>query len=881
MSEEYTFGNTGVTNTSIGTNTLASITTGIDNTAFGTNALRYITDGDGNSGFGIDVITNVSGNPSFCSAFGTDALKNVTTGVSNSAFGYQALMNLSTGYNNCAFGNQAGIIIGTGYNNTLFGSNTALYSESDHDMVGIGSGDAAVGSEIFGWIEDTLIGYGNRGGGGNIKIGHVSDIDEYSFWTVTIGSKLGPGIPAIQQAMGKYGDIQIGYEILYDVTHDYYYAETSESIVVGHSAARNCEESFSDVIMGYEAYQNSSYGQLGVIIGARANQTPLLANPYSTNVTFVGYQAGLNSIYDNDNQDYKVFVGAFSGEATLEEGRMTVVGYEAMRYAKGDNNTAIGYRSLLGSATYNATDAAPGTAVGAGKLTSVTTITDGDIVDVDCAGATPAGLDGTYFLMSSVATDFYVWFNLDTVTVDPGPPGLNLPALVGKTGIEVSIATGYTSTQIAAAIGTAMNNRLQNDFNATFNSGFDLGIFNVICTVNGDTTDINPGTATGSLKLLSVLKISDGTLVAPEISQIDVAGAIAEGLSQQYFLISSTTTDYYVWFNRNYYDVDPGPGGLNLPALVGKTGVEVNVSDSHSLTDFFSSIATPISNALIGTGEFITTTPSNYVRIVAARASVENTAIGNNVLSGVTVASNNIAFGSNAGTTLEDGYLNSILGSGADVGANTIKSNVVGSGANCLADSSTVLGANATASAAATGGIAIGSGAAITTAGQYQIGAAAVSGTAQMKFGGQVVSDEAWIGGGASELAIDANGNIVKTTPVAFSGMTTDATATSIANWTIANNTVRRIQALITGRRTGGTAGAVNDSGVYRLEGAVKNNGGVISISAVKEVEQEDQAAWNVAIAQPGVPDGTVHIYVTGALNNNVSWEAKIKTFTV
>lgn len=881
MSEEYIFGNLGVSNTNIGTNTLSNITTGIDNTAFGTNALRYITNGDGNSGFGINVISAVSGNPSLCSAFGTDALKSVTSGVGNSAFGYQALMNLSTGTNNSAFGNRAGAIITTGYNNTLFGSNTALYSGSDHDVVGVGSGDTGVGSEIYGYNEDTLIGYGNRGGGSNIKIGHVSDIDEYSFWTVTIGSKLGSGVPAIQQTMGKYGDIQIGYEIFYDVTHDYYYADTSESIVIGRSAARNCEESYSDIILGYETNQNSAWSQLGIIIGARANQTPLFANPYSTNVTFVGYQAGLNSIYDNDNQDFKIFIGAFSGEATVEEGRMSVIGYESMRYAKGDNNTAIGYRALLGAGTYNTPDASPGTAVGAGKLTSVTKIADGtinqgEIVDVDCAGSTPAGLNGTYFLISSVVTDYYVWFNLDNATTDPGPSGLNLPALVGKTGIEVSIVTGYSTTQIAGAIKTAFDNLLQNDFDAISIFGFSNGIFKVVCITNGDTTDINPGTATGSFKLLSVVKLSDGTVGTPEVSQIDVAGALAEGLSQQYFLISSTTTDYYVWFNRNGYDVDPGPFGLNLPALVGKTGVQVNVSDSAS--SFFD-IANPISNALIGTGEFITVAPTDYVRIINNRASIENTVIGNNALANVTTASSNTAFGSNVGNTLVDGYNNSLLGSSADVGANTYGSNVVGGGANCLANNAVVLGASATASAAATGGVAIGAGASITTAGQYQIGNAAVSGTAQMKFGSQVVSDEAWIGGGASEMTIDANGNIVKSTPVSFTATTTDATPTSIANWLIANNTARRVQALVNGRRTGGTAGATNDSGVYRFEAAIKNNGGVISISAVKEVEQEDQAAWNVSMVDAG--GGNVHLYVTGAINNNVSWETKIRTFIV
>jgi hypothetical protein len=91
-------------------------------------------------------------------------------------------------------------------------------------------------------------------------------------------------------------------------------------------------------------------------------------------------------------------------------------------------------------------------------------------------------------------------------------------------------------------------------------------------------------------------------------------------------------------------------------------------------------------------------------------------------------------------------------------------------------------------------------------------------------------------------------------------------------------DSARRVQALIVGRRTAG-AGAVNDSGVYRLEAAVKNNAGVLSISAVKEVEQEDQPAWDVALNDVG--GTTAEIQVTGAAGTTISWEAKIKTFTV
>jgi hypothetical protein len=235
--------------------------------------------------------------------------------------------------------------------------------------------------------------------------------------------------------------------------------------------------------------------------------------------------------------------------------------------------------------------------------------------------------------------------------------------------------------------------------------------------------------------------------------------------------------------------------------------------------------------------------------------------------------------GANAAPTLAGGRANVLVGSAVSSGAQTMNATVVGRGASTSANNTVVLGLGA--SATADGAMAVGSGVTATVADSVQIGPPAVSGTATMKFGQQIVCDEAWVGGGSTTMTINNNGDIVRSTPVSFTAMTTDATPTSMTSWMISVNTARRIQALITGRRTGGTAGATNDSGVYRLEAAVKNNGGVISISAIKEVEQEDQAGWNVAVAEPGIPDGSVHIYVTGAVNNNVSWEAKIRTFIV
>lgn len=55
---------------------------------------------------------------------------------------------------------------------------------------------------------------------------------------------------------------------------------------------------------------------------------------------------------------------------------------------------------------------------------------------------------GEYLELSSLGTDYYVWFDLDNGSVDPAP--------AGRTGIEVDLATGYSFTDLASAMETAI-----------------------------------------------------------------------------------------------------------------------------------------------------------------------------------------------------------------------------------------------------------------------------------------------------------------------------------------------------------------------------------------------------------------------------------------
>lgn len=108
---------------------------------------------------------------------------------------------------------------------------------------------------------------------------------------------------------------------------------------------------------------------------------------------------------------------------------------------------------------------------------------------------------------------------------------------------------------------------------------------------------------------------------------------------------------------------------------------------------------------------------------------------------------------------------------------------------------------------------------------------------------------------------------------------TTDATATSMIRVSVEAGKTVMIEARIAARRTGGAAGADGDSAFYILTGAYKNVAGVLTgIGTPDLIAGEDQAGWNVAFSSSGA---FAIILVTGAANNNITWEGTVSTYTV
>lgn len=102
-----------------------------------------------------------------------------------------------------------------------------------------------------------------------------------------------------------------------------------------------------------------------------------------------------------------------------------------------------------------------------------------EVSTADTTGATPAGLADTYFLLSGAAGGYYVWFNLDAGGTDP--------AVSGRTGIEVAIATGDSESQLATKLATAIDG--EDDFGASPSTN----VVTITDAATGARTDIADG----------------------------------------------------------------------------------------------------------------------------------------------------------------------------------------------------------------------------------------------------------------------------------------------------------------------------------------------------------------------------------------------------
>lgn len=123
-------------------------------------------------------------------------------------------------------------------------------------------------------------------------------------------------------------------------------------------------------------------------------------------------------------------------------------------------------------------------------------------------------------------------------------------------------------------------------------------------------------------------------------------------------------------------------------------------------------------------------------------------------------------------------------------------------------------------------------------------------------------------------------GDNIKCTTYQRRVATTDATQTILHAHTCPASTTSLLEFRVVARRTGGIAGTAEDGAAYVIRGTYKVVGGTATLigSVTTEYSAESQAGWDATLDVSG---DVVRLQVTGAADNNVSWQSTLTTVEV
>lgn len=226
-----------------------------------------------------------------------------------------------------------------------------------------------------------------------------------------------------------------------------------------------------------------------------------------------------------------------------------------------------------------------------------------EITTITCEADASGSLNNKYWTLSSLTTDYYVWYNVNAAGVDP--------AVSGKTGIEVAIATDAADTVIATATAAAITAL------SAFGAAEVAAVVTVTNANKGAVTDAADGNTTWT---------DAWTVTTPgvggaeyEITTVACEADAAGSLNNKYWLLSSINADYYVWYNINAAGTDPKPAG--------KTGIEIAAATGAADTV----IATATALALNALDDFVCPAPAAETITIrnADKGSVTDASDGN------------------------------------------------------------------------------------------------------------------------------------------------------------------------------------------------------------------------------------------------------------
>jgi hypothetical protein len=277
-------------NTAEGINALLSLTTGVGNTAVGWSSLKSDTDGSFNTAVGAGTLVLNVGDQS------------TGEGVQNTAVGAAALLLNTTGSFNTAFGDITLINNTTGHRNTALGSRA---------------------------LTSNTTGFHNTGLGRSALL-----------FNTTGSNNVGIGVDAIQDNTAGINNVAVGNFALLSVLGNNN-TGTGFAALGGNAEVDGTGE--NNTANGANALGSNTNGSENTAVGASA----LASNTEAPHNTAVGFQASFNNTTGNNNT-------AFGWHALLSnstEPNNTAIGGDALPFATGGANTALGAR-----AGYNLTD---------------------------------------------------------------------------------------------------------------------------------------------------------------------------------------------------------------------------------------------------------------------------------------------------------------------------------------------------------------------------------------------------------------------------------------------------------------------------------------------------------------------------------------------
>jgi hypothetical protein len=226
------------------------------------------------------------------------------------------------------------------------------------------------------------------------------------------------------------------------------------------------------------------------------------------------------------------------------------------------NGVVVSYDNMASVIVY--------TASGAAETTTIKTITD-----------TTVSLQSKNWLLSSTTTDYYVWYNVGGGGVDP--------AVVGRTGIEVSLVAGSSASAVASATAAVLNGY---NSGTVFSTAVTGSTITVTAVVAGDILIGKDPTAGNTGWVAPTVGVNGSNSVA-EITDLTFADAATgtgatSNYYNKYFLLEETggASKYAIWFNAD--------GVGTAPVVSGRTSVAVAVTSGDTTTTIASSVASAI-----------------------------------------------------------------------------------------------------------------------------------------------------------------------------------------------------------------------------------------------------------------------------------------------